>query len=91
MKIIRAKTIDLADSGVYVKLSNMEALLLRNLCANVSVQQGPEVLKECAMGIRQGFASMYVHHNPPLCKQNYKFMDSAEFNMSQTLTQLGDF
>lgn len=91
MKIIRAKTIDLADSGVYVKLSNLEAMLLRNMCANVSVVAGPPSFVSTAQEMSVAFRSVYTHHNPPLCKQNYKFMDNAEHNMNQSLLALGDF
>lgn len=91
MKIIRAKSIDATDSGVIVKLSNLEALLLRNMCANVSVLNGHQSLTNAAQEMRVKFSSIYGGHNPPLCSKNYGFMPSAEQNMANTLLNLGDF
>lgn len=92
MKIIRAKSIDMTDSGVIVKLSNLEALLLRNMCANVSMLHGSPTLTGAAQEMRVQFSSIYDgNYNPPLCSKNYGFMPSAEQNMANTLNNLGDF
>lgn len=91
MQIIRAKSIDATDSGVIVKLSNLEALLLRNMCANVSVLQGTPTLIDTAKEMRTIFASVYGGVNPALCAKNYAFMPSAEHHMAEALNTLGDF
>ena len=91
MQIIRAKAIDPMDSGVIVKLSNLEALFLRNMCANISVLAGPDLLINAAQEMRSKFFSVYASVNPPLCAANYKLMAIAGDNMNKALNNLGDF
>lgn len=91
MKIIRAKFMDPTDTGVYVKLSNLEALLLRNMCANLATLPGHQLLTGAAQSMRKEFSSLYPAVNPPMCSSNYKFMEQAEFRMQAALDVLGDY
>ena len=91
MQIIRAKAIDPMDSGVIVKLSNLEALFLRNMCANISVLAGHDALRNAAQEMRNKFSNVYAGVNPALCATNYKLMAVAGENMNEALNHLGEF